>query len=241
MKIVSFIFGFLLATAIMYWFNPFQDKPDDNNCREQLCREYSADDINSTLTAAIIQKMSEAYAKEGKEGNMPQMDKITQGQQKMNEAMKESLGKMKKGEKPGSEGFGGMAAEQAKVRKALQDIDSKMKQNGQGKKEIQDIIDAMDQIEKDLVNKRLTNEMITRQEQIMVRLLEEERAQRSQEQDEKRKASQAIQQQSKVPASMQEYIKKREANIDEFRPVYPALTPYYKRLVEQYYNQLSGK
>ena len=99
----------------------------------------------------------------------------------------------------------------------------------------------MDQIEKDLVNKRLTNEMITRQEQIMVRLLEEERAQRSQEQDEKRKASQAIQQQSKVPASMQEYIKKREANIDEFRPVYPALTPYYKRLVEQYYNQLSGK
>ena len=70
---------------------------------------------------------------------------------------------------------------------------------------------------------------------------EEERAQRSQEQDEKRKASQAIQQQSKVPASMQEYIKKREANIDEFRPVYPALTPYYKRLVEQYYNQLSGK
>ncbi|MBK8844943.1 MAG: DUF4175 domain-containing protein [Saprospiraceae bacterium] len=179
--------------------------------------------------------------KEGKEGNMPQMDKITQGQQKMNEAMKESLGKMKKGEKPGSEGFGGMAAEQAKVRKALQDIDSKMKQNGQGKKQIQDIIDAMDQIEKDLVNKRLTNEMITRQEQIMVRLLEEERAQRSQEQDEKRKASQAIQQQSKVPASMQEYIKKREANIDEFRPVYPALTPYYKRLVEQYYNQLSGK
>ena len=64
MKIVSFILGFLLATAIMYWFNPFQDKPADNNCREQLCREYSADDIHSTLTAAIIQKMSEAYAKD---------------------------------------------------------------------------------------------------------------------------------------------------------------------------------
>ena len=64
MKIVSFILGFLLATAIMYWFNPFQEKPDDNNCREQLCKAYSADDIHSTLTAAIIQKMSEAYAKD---------------------------------------------------------------------------------------------------------------------------------------------------------------------------------
>jgi len=180
-------------------------------------------------------------SKEGKNGNMPQMDKITEGQKKVSEGMKEQMGKSKKGQKPGSEGFGQMAAEQAKVRKALQDLDKKSREKGQGNKGVQDIIDAMDQIEKDLVNKRLTNEMINRQEQIMVRLLEEERAEREQEQDEKRKASQAIQQQNKVPASMQEYIKKREANIDEFRPVYPALTPYYKRLVEQYYNQLSGK
>jgi hypothetical protein len=40
---------------------------------------------------------------------------------------------------------------------------------------------------------------------------------------------------------MQEYIRKKEAGIDDLRPVYPTLTPYYKRLVEQYYNQLSGK
>lgn len=176
-----------------------------------------------------------------KKGEMPQMDKITEGQQKVSEGMKQQMEQMKKGQKPGSEGFGQMAAQQAKVRKMLQDIDRQMKQNGQGKKQIQDIIDAMDQIEKDLVNKRLTNEMLKRQQDIMVRLLEEERAEREQEQDEKRKASQALQQQSKIPPSMQEYIKKREAGIDEFRPVYPALTPYYKRLVEQYYNQLSGK
>jgi len=143
--------------------------------------------------------------------------------------------------KPGSEEFGQLAAQQAKIRKMLQDRDAQMRQNGQGKKQIQDIIDAMDQIEKDLVNRRLTNEMLRRQQDIMTRLLEEERAEREQDKDEQRKATQAQQQQNKIPSSMQEYIKKREAGIDDIRPVYPALTPYYKRLVEQYYNQLSGR
>lgn len=169
------------------------------------------------------------------------MDKITQGQQKMTEAMRQQLEQMKQGKKPGSENFGQLAAQQAKVRKLLQDMDNQMKQNGQGKKQIQDIIDAMDQIEKDLVNRRLTNEMLRRQQEITVRLLEEERAQRQQQQDEQRKANQALQQKSSVPPSMQEYIRKKEAGIDQLRPVYPALTPYYKRLVEQYYNQLSGR
>jgi chromosome segregation ATPase len=176
-----------------------------------------------------------------KKGEMPQMDKISQGQQKMTEEMKNQMGKMKDGKSPGSENFGQMAAQQAKVRKMLQDLDAQMKSNGQGKKQIQDIIDAMDQIEKDLVNRRLTNEMLRRQQDIMVRLLEEERAQKEQDKDEQRKANQALQQQSKIPPSMQEYIRKKEAGIDDLRPVYPTLTPYYKRLVEQYYNQLSGK
>lgn len=92
-----------------------------------------------------------------------------------------------------------------------------------GKKQIQDIIDAMDQIEKDLVNRRLTNEMLRRQQDIMVRLLEEERAQKEQDKDEQRKANQALQQQSKIPPSMQEYIRKKEAGIDDLRPVYPTL------------------
>ncbi|MCO6462081.1 MAG: DUF4175 domain-containing protein [Saprospiraceae bacterium] len=179
--------------------------------------------------------------KPSKAGEMPQMDKITQGQQKMTEAMRQQLEQMKQGKKPGSENFGQLAAQQAKVRKLLQDMDNQMKQNGQGKKQIQDIIDAMDQIEKDLVNRRLTNEMLRRQQEITVRLLEEERAQRQQQQDEQRKANQALQQKSSVPPSMQEYIRKKEAGIDQLRPVYPALTPYYKRLVEQYYNQLSGR
>jgi len=179
--------------------------------------------------------------KTGKPGEMPQMDKISQGQQKMTEGMKQQMEQMKNGKKPGSEEFGQLAAQQAKIRKMLQDRDAQMRQNGQGKKQIQDIIDAMDQIEKDLVNRRLTNEMLRRQQDIMTRLLEEERAEREQDKDEQRKATQAQQQQNKIPSSMQEYIKKREAGIDDIRPVYPALTPYYKRLVEQYYNQLSGR
>ena len=44
-------------------------------------------------------------------------------------------------------------------------------------------MDAMDKVETDLVNKRLTNEMMKRQEQILSRLLEAEKAEREREFD----------------------------------------------------------
>ena len=176
--------------------------------------------------------------KPGGKSTMPQMDKLTQGQQKLSKSMKDQKGKMDKGEKPGSADFGQMATEQAKLRKALQDYDAASRALGQGKKPISDLIDAMEKIEKDLVNKRLTNEMINRQEEITIRLLEEERAQREQEQEEQRKAEKNTTTKTSIPPSMLEYIKKREAGIDEIKPIYPALTPYYHNLVQQYYNHL---
>jgi hypothetical protein len=49
----------------------------------------------------------------------------------------------------------------------------------------------MDKIETDLVNKRLTKEMLKRQQQILTRLLEHEKAEREREQDEQRQAESA--------------------------------------------------
>lgn len=92
----------------------------------------------------------------------------------------------------------------------------------------------MDQIERDLVNKRLTNEMLKRQQEILTRLLEHEKAEREREQDEKRQAESARQIQPKMPPALEEYLKKRRAEIEQFRTVSPALKPYYKQLVEEY-------
>jgi glutamate synthase domain-containing protein 1 len=131
-----------------------------------------------------------------------------------------------------------MAAKQAAIRKALKEIAKAKKEAGDGSKALDKLIDEMDKTETDLVNKRLNNEMMKRQQDILTRLLESAKAEREQEKDKKREAQAAREQERKMPPSLEEYIKKREAEIEMYKSVSPTLKPYYKDLVEEYYKSL---
>jgi chromosome segregation ATPase len=137
-----------------------------------------------------------------------------------------------------SKEFAQLAAKQAALREALRKLQKEKQEQGKGDKMLDDIMDDMNKIETELVNKRLTNDMLQRQEQILTRLLEHEKAEREREQDEQRQAETARQQQGKMPPALEEYLRKRQAEIEQFRTVSPALKPYYKQLVEEY---LKGK
>ncbi len=176
----------------------------------------------------------------GKSGKVP-MDKITKGQGDLGEqmkALKQRLEQAKgqgQGGQPGmSREFAQMAAQQAALRNALRELQKQKQEQGKGSQALDELMEEMDRIETDLVNKRLTNEMLKRQQQILNRLLEEERAEREQEQDEQRQAQTAKQQAAKLPPALEEYLKRRRAEVDLFRTVSPALKPYYKQLVEEY-------
>jgi len=178
---------------------------------------------------------------EGK-GREPK-DKISKGQQGLNDQMKD-LKKRMEGQKGGAPGmskeFAQMAAKQAALRNALREMQKQKQEQGKGNKQMDEIMSEMDKVETELVNKRLTNEMMKRQEEILTRLLEEERAEREREQDDKRQAETAKQQPAKMPPALEEYLKKRQAEIEQFRTVSPALKPYYKQLVEEYLKGAGG-
>jgi len=176
----------------------------------------------------------------GKGGKKPS-DKMSQGQQELNEQMKKMKDGLQKGKGGSSKEFAQMAAKQAALRKALREKQQELQKKGQGSKELQDIMDQMDKVEIDLVNKRLNNETLKRQEEIMSRLLEHEKAERERGLDEQRKAETATQKERKMPPSLEEYIKKREAEIEQYKTVSPALKPYYKQLVEDYFKTLKAK
>jgi hypothetical protein len=170
-------------------------------------------------------------------GNKPGMGGIREMQQQLNEQMKQMQEQMKNGQMPGSKEFAQAAAKQAAIRKALQDLQKKRQQEGKGKsggKQLQDLIDQMNKVETELVNKRLPTDMQKRQQDILTRLLEAETAEREREKDEKREAKQAEKIEPKMPAELQEYLKQRRSQVDMFRTVSPNLKPYYKNLVEQY-------
>ncbi len=176
----------------------------------------------------------------GKNGKVP-MDKISEGQKGLNQQLQQMKEGMQQGEGGSSKQFAQMAARQAALRKALRELSKEKQQRGQGAKQLQDILDQMNKVETDLVNKQLTNETLKRQQEIMTRLLEAEKAEREREYDNKRKAERTSQKDRKMPPSLEEYIKKREADIEMYKNVSPALKPYYKFLVEEYFKSLKGK
>ena len=172
------------------------------------------------------------------QGKKP-MDKITKGQQDMGQMMddlKKRLEQQKQGKKGSkmSKEFAQMAAKQAALRRELREMQKQKQEQGKGSQLLDEIMKEMDKIETDLVNKRLTNEMMRRQKDILTRLLEAERAEREQEQDEKRQAQSAKEEPTKLPPALEEYLKKRRAEVDLYRTVSPVLKPYYKDLVEEY-------
>ena len=174
---------------------------------------------------------------QGKDGQKPQ-DRPGQGQEDLKKQLQNMQQRMKDGKGGSSKEFAQMAAKQAALRKALQEKAKEKERQGKGDKQLQELIEQMDKVETDLVNKKLTNETMSRVEEIETRLLEHEKAERQREYEEKRKAETAQAKERKIPPSLEEYIKKREAEVEMYKTVSPSLKPYYKYLVEEYFKSL---
>ncbi len=176
------------------------------------------------------------------------MDKITKGQEGLGKDLQKMADgeKKGKGDKEGKDGEGGnsakdyaeAAARQAALRKALEDMQEKNMEQGKGDKTLQGIIDEMNKIEIDLVNKRLDAEMLRRHNDIVTRLLEAEKADRERDKDNKRKATTGEEKPKELPIALQEYLKEKEAEIEMYKKVSPSLRPFYKQLVDEYYKAL---
>jgi len=171
-------------------------------------------------------------ASPGKSGKVPS-DKISEGQQQLNEDMKSLSEKLKNG-KGSAKDFGEAAARQAALRKALQDLKQQKQEQGKGGTELDDIINDMNKVETDLVNKRFDNDVLKRQQDIETRLLEAEKADRQREFDNKRKSEEGKDVKRAMPAALQEYLRKRETELELYRTTSPALKPYYRNLVDEY-------
>lgn len=175
---------------------------------------------------------------QGNRGKVP-ADKISEGQEKMSEELQKMSEQSKSGKGNSAKDFANAAAQQAALRKALEEMQQQQQEEGGGlSDQLQKIIDEMDKQEIDLVNKKLDNEMLLRQQDILTRLLEADKAQKEREYDNERKSEESENIKRELPPSLQEYLKERKAQLDQFKYVSPELRPHYKRLVDEYYKKL---
>jgi hypothetical protein len=97
----------------------------------------------------------------------------------------------------------------------------------------------MEEIEEDLVNKRLERISQNRQKDIETRLLESEKSMRERGEEEERKAEQAKAKKKTAPPALQQYFKTKEKQIELLKTVPPALSPYYKKEVDEYFEKIN--
>ena len=132
-----------------------------------------------------------------------------------------------------------MAAKQAAIRDAVEKLQEEIgESNGQGGGNMKKLGDLMEQTETDLVNKQITNETLMRQQDILTRLLESEKAEREREKDEKREATEGTDQLYRNPNTFFEYNKRKNQEIELLKTLPPTFKSYYKLKVSEYFNQI---
>jgi DNA repair exonuclease SbcCD ATPase subunit len=187
----------------------------------------------------MMDKMAK-NSKEGKDGKKP-------GDKPGDKPGGEKPGKDGNGEKPGGEQGGGeqgggdseqmakIAAQQAALRKQLNDINNQLRKDGKSNPNLTKIQQEMDRNETDIVNKRMTNEMLQRQSEILTRLMEAKDAMREQEQGKERESNTGKDQTREIPQQLKDILKNKQSVIDYYKTVPAELKPYYKQMVEEYY------
>ncbi len=189
--------------------------------------------------------------KKGKPSPGPSAGDVKKMQEKLSQQlkdMKEKLdkqGKMPNGKKPGegqgagmSEQLARLAAQQGALRNAIQQMNQNDNKDGQGKLgDLNKIAQQMEETEKDIVNKRISDMTLNRQQEILTRLLESEKAEREREKEERRESSEA-KDITRTPPQFEEYKRLKMRETELLKTIPPSFTTFYKNLVNSYFQSI---
>jgi len=176
------------------------------------------------------------------------MKSMRQLQEQLNKQI-ESLkkGMKDKGKKPGgkygknsdgmSEQLAKLAAQQEALRNQMQKYSEQLSKEGQmgASKELKKTIKKMEETETDLVNKRITQQTLMRQQEILTRMLKSEKAEMEREMKEERESKEAKEQKYRNPDELFKYKQKQSNEVELLRTVPPGLKQFYKNKVNEYF------
>ncbi|TWR28675.1 hypothetical protein FPZ42_05575 [Mucilaginibacter achroorhodeus] len=219
--------------------------------RNQQFAMTSMNNLALMLTEALDQ-LQKQKSKSGKgKGNQQSLSQLSKMQQQLNQNMQQAREQMqKKGNQPQgksgqngmSEQFAKMARQQQLIRQSLQQYNRENNKDGRnGLGDLDKISKEMEQTENDLVNKRITDDALKRQQQIQTRLLEADKAEQEREQDQKRESKAGKELPPGYIKALQNYEALKAKQTERLRTAPPALNLYYKQKIKHYFDQLNAK
>ena len=193
--------------------------------------------LNDVL-GQMQQQMADAMGNpQQKQGNSRQNMNMSELQKQLNQQIQD-LQKSGKSGREMSEELAKLAQQQEKIRKAMQEMEGQEEEQGGGGTG-DELAKKMEETETDLVNKKLSQQLIERQKEILTRLLEVEESMREQELDDKRKGETSKDDYEKATNErFDEYIKLKKQEIELLKTVPVKLNPYYKSEANEYFKRL---
>ncbi|MEI6888279.1 MAG: DUF4175 family protein [Bacteroidota bacterium] len=201
--------------------------------------------MNMQMESAKMSSGQKMCKKPGKPGGKKSMNSMRQMQQEMGkrmEKMKQGLNKSKggkgqdKGEEEGvNKEIAKMVAEQEAIRQALQEYENALKEQGKGGDgNLNKMIDEMEKNEKDILNKMINQETFNRQQGIVTKMLESEKAEQQREKEEKRESIEAKNYLLSNPKGFFEYKTNMDPGKDIINFTPAPLNYYYRNKASEY-------
>jgi hypothetical protein len=222
--------------------------------RNQQYAMTSMNNLALMLSEALSQLQSQkSKGSSGKgKGKQPSVSKLAKMQQQLNQNMQNTRQQMQQQGNKGqssngnkgnmSEQLAKLARQQQMIRQALQQIDREENKDGKGGLgNLDKISKEMEQTEHDLVNRRITDESLKRQQQIQTRLLEAEKAEQEREQDQQRESQAGKNLPPGYIKALQEYQQIKQKQTEQVKTVTPELNFYYKSKIKSYFDLLNAK
>lgn len=229
--------------------------------RNQQFAMTSINNLALMLNEALDQlQQAQQNGKPGSKGKKKQslsqlskmQEQLNKNMQKAREEMQKQAGQKNPGQQQGKQGQGQqgqgmseqlarMAREQQMIRQAMQEINRMENKDGKnGLGNLDQLMKEMEQTETDLVNKKIQQETLNRQQEILSKLLEADKAEREREQDEKRESKEGVTPAPDYKIILQEYQKIKQKETDLLKTVPPSLNSFYKIKVGDYFKYLNS-
>ncbi|MBQ9312793.1 MAG: hypothetical protein IJ213_07100 [Bacteroidales bacterium] len=128
------------------------------------------------------------------------------------------------------------AAQQEMIRKMMQEYINKMKEeNAKSAGGESKALKQMEQTEKDIVNKKINANTIKRQNEILTRMLESEKAEKQQGKDSQRKSNTGVDKNEINIENLETFKKLKNRDLELFKKIPPVYSPYYNLKVREYF------
>ncbi|MGY3054480.1 hypothetical protein ACVWYG_002687 [Pedobacter sp. UYEF25] len=214
-------------------------------------QQYTMTSINNLalmLNEALEQLQKATKNAKGGKGKQQSMQQLRQMQEQLNKNMQQAKQQMQKEGNKGkagsgqmSEEFAKMAQQQQMIRQALEKLNREDSKGGGGKMgNLDESVKEMKKTESDLVNKKLEEETIQRQKDLVTKLINAEKADREQNEDSNREAQAAKQFPPSYQQRLKEYKQQKLNGESLLQKLPPTLNYYYKMKIAEYFKFLTN-